>query len=136
MEKKTKKGIVIAVVVLLVVAGAFWAKGYYNDRYVASSFYYTQIPEDEVNEESWLVDADGVKQEKGKAYDLIGYDENGGTKEVYFKKSGSAKDYYAPGTYIKVSASKTITVGVEVVDETDVPQKALNQIQELGTRPQ
>lgn len=136
MEKKTKKGMVIAVVVLLVVAGAFWAKGYYNDRYVASSFYYTQIPEDEVNEESWLVDADGVKQEKGKAYDLIGYDENGGTKEVYFKKSGSAEDYYAPGTYIKVSASKTITVGVEVVDETDVPQKALNQIQELGTRPQ
>lgn len=136
MEKKTKKGIVIAVVVLLVVAGAFWAKGYYNDRYVASSFYYTQIPEDEVNEDSWLVDADSVKQEKGKAYDLIGYDENGGTKEVYFKKSGSAEDYYAPGTYIKVSASKTITVGVEVVDETDLPQKALNQIQELGTRPQ
>lgn len=136
MEKKTKKGIVIAVVVLLVVAGAFWVKGYYNDRYVASSFYYTQIPEDEVNEDSWLVDADGVKQEKGKAYDLIGYDQNGGTKEVYFKKSGSAEDYYAPGTYIKVSASKTITVGVEVVDETDVPQKALNQIQELGTRPQ
>lgn len=52
MEKKTKKGIVIAVVVLLVVAGAFWAKGYYNDRYVASSFYYTQIPKDEVNEDS------------------------------------------------------------------------------------
>ena len=140
MKKKTKKGIiiavVIAVVVLLVIAGAFWAKGYYNDRYVVSNFYYTQIPMDEVNEDSWLVDADGVKQEKGKEYDLIGYDENGEAKEVYFTKSGSAEDYYAPGTYIKVSASKTITVGVEVVDETDVPQAALNQIQELGTRPQ
>ena len=82
------------------------------------------------------MDADGVKQEKGKEYDLIGYDENGGAKEVYFKKTGSAEDYYAPGAYIKVSASKTITVGVEVVDETDVPQTALNQIQGLGTRPQ
>ena len=66
----------------------------------------------------------------------IGYDENGEAKEVYFTKSGSAEDYYAPGTYIKVSTSKTITVGLEVVDETDVPQAALNQIQELGTRPQ
>lgn len=96
MKKKTKKRIIIAAVVLLVIAGAFWAKGYYNDRYVASNFYYTQIPMDEVNEDSWLVDADGVKQEKGKEYDLIGYDENGEAKEVYFKKSGSAKDYYAP----------------------------------------
>ena len=43
-----KKKIIILAVVLLVVAGAFWAKGYYNDRYVVSSCYYTQIPEDEV----------------------------------------------------------------------------------------
>ena len=136
MKKKTKKGIIIAAFVLLVIAAAFWEKGYYNDGYVASNFYYTQIPMDEVNEDSWLVDADGVKQEKGKEYDLIGYDENGGAKEVYFKKTGSAEDYYAPGAYIKVSASKTITVGVEVGDETDVPQTALNQIQGLGTRPQ
>ena len=40
---------------ILVIAGAFWAKGYYNDRYVA--------PEAEANEDSWLVDADGVKQQ-------------------------------------------------------------------------
>lgn len=133
---KTIKGIIIAAVVLLGIAGAFWAKGYYNDHYVVSDYYYTQIPLDEVNEDSWLVDADGVKQEKGKQYDLIGYDENGESKEVYFSKTGSAEDYYAPGTYIKVSASKEITVGVEVVDETDVPQTALNQIQELGTRVQ
>lgn len=134
MEKK--KGMIVAAVALLVIAGALWAKAYYNARYVASGFYYTQIPTDEVNEDSWLVDADGVKQQQGKAYDLIGYDETGEAREVYFTKPGRAQDYYAPGTYIKVSASKTITVGVEVVDETDVPQAALNQIQELGTRPQ
>lgn len=129
-----KKKITILAAVLLIAAGAFWAKGYYNDRYVASNFYYTQIPEDEVHEDSWLLDADGVKQEKGKAYDLIGYDENGEAREVHFTKSGSAEDYYAPGTYIRVSASKTITVGVETVGKAEIPQEALRQIQELGTR--
>ena len=75
-----KKKILIIVAVILAIAGAFWAKGYYNDRYVASEVYYTQIPEDEVNEDSWLVDSDGVKQEKGKEYKLIGYYENGNEK--------------------------------------------------------
>ena len=129
-----KKKIVIFVVVLLVVVGAFWAKGYYNDRYVVSSCYYTQIPEDEVNEDSWLVDKDGAKQTKGKSYELMGYNEQGEQHEVYFTKSGSAEDYYAPGTYIKVSMSKTITLSVEVVEESSVPQIVLEKIQELGTR--
>ena len=129
-----KKKIVIFVVVLLVVVGAFWAKGYYNDRYVVSSCYYTQIPEDEVNEDSWLMDKDGVKQTKGKSYELMGYNEQGEQQEVYFTKSGSAEDYYAPGTYIKVSMSKTITLSVEVVEESSVPQIVLEKIQELGTR--
>ena len=129
-----KKKIIILAVVLLVVAGAFWAKGYYNDRYVVSDCCYTQIPKDEVNEDSWLVDKDGVKQAKGKSYELMGYNEQGEPCEVYFTKSGSAEDYYAPGTYIKISMSKTIPLGVEVVEESSVPQTALEKIQELGTK--
>lgn len=129
-----RKKVILLAVVLLVVAGAFWAKGYYNDRYVASDCYYTQIPQDEVNEDSWLVDKDGVKQAKGKSYELMGYNEQGEQKAVYFTKSGNAEDYYAPGTYIKVSMSKTITLGVAVVEEADVPQTALEKIQELGTK--
>ena len=129
-----KKKVVILVVVLLVVAGAFCAKGYYNDRYVVSDCYYTQIPEDEVNEDSWLVDKDGTKQAKGKSYELMGYNGQGERREVCFTKSGSAEDYYDPGTYIKVSMSKTITLGVEVVEESSVPQIALERIQERGTK--
>ena len=131
-----KKKIIIVIAVLLVIAGLFWTKGYYNDRYGASEFYYTQIPKDQVNEDSWLVDTNGIKQEKGKQYELIGYNKDGKDKEVYFKKYGSTEDYYVPGTYIKVISSKTITVGVEIIDEIDVPQEALNKIRELGTKLQ
>ena len=31
-----RKKLIILAVILLVVAGAFWAKGYYNDRYVVT----------------------------------------------------------------------------------------------------
>ena len=129
-----KKKIVILAAILLVVVGAFFAKGYYNDRYVVSDCYYTQVPEDEVNEDSWLVDKDGARQAKGRSYELMGYNEQGDQHEVYFTKSGGAENYYAPGTYIKVSMSKTITLGVEVVEESSIPQTALEKIQELGTK--
>ena len=125
-----KKKMTIIVVIILIVCGAFWTKGYYNDRYVVSDSFYTQIPLDEVNEDSWLLDADGVQQEKGKEYDLIGYNQEGEGREVSFKKSGTAEDYYAPGTYIKVNTSKTL----EVVEERNVPDTALDKISSLGTR--
>ena len=129
-----KKKIMIIVAAFLVIAGAFWAKGYYNDRYIVSEVYYTQIPEDEVNEDSWLVDSDGVKQEEGKEYKLMGYDENGNEKEVYFSIRGTSENYYAPETYIEVKSSKTIILEHAVVNESEVPQKALEQIKINGTR--
>lgn len=129
-----KKNLFILAVAIFLVAGAFWAKKYYNNRYMISDSYYTQIPEDEINEDSWLVDSDGVKQVKGKEYTLMGYNDRGKEREVYFTKTGSAEDYYAPGTYIKVDASKTLVVGLEVVDKVSVPQAALEKINTLGTK--
>lgn len=129
-----KKSIWILPLVVVFAAGAFWTKGYYNDRYVVSDYYYTQIPEDEMNEDSWLLDSDGAKQVKGKEYELVAYNAQGEEREVYFTKTGSAEDYYAPGTYIQVSTSKTLVAGVAVVNEEDVPPAALEQIDTLGTR--
>ena len=129
-----KKIISIIAVVIVIVLGAFWAKGYYNDRYVATESYYTQVPIDEVNKESWLVDANGVKQEKGKKYDLIGYDEQGNSKELNFVVRGTPENYYTPGTYIKVDSSKTITLGESIVEKQNVPEKALGKIEQQGTR--
>ena len=123
-----KKKIFLVACVLLLIAGAFWAKGYYTARYVASDFYYVQVPEGEPNEDSWLVDADGVKQVKGKAYDLIGYKAQGEDRELHFTQTGSAGDYYTPGTFLKIAASETIVVGVETVEKTAVPPAALDRL--------
>lgn len=122
------KKIGIIAVIVIIVCGAFWAKGYYNDRYVATDSFYTQIPLNEVNEDSWLLDSDGVKQEKGKEYKLMGYNKSGEQREVSFTQKGTAENYYAPGTYIKVDVSKTLEVGVGVVDKNSVPEKALEKI--------
>lgn len=129
-----KKKIMLLVAIIIIVAGVFWAKGYYNDRYVVSDSFYTQIPLDEVNEDSWLVDKDGVKQTKGKSYHLVAYNDAGEEREVSFSQKGTAKDYYAPGTYIKLNASKTLVVGLEVVDKSTVPQAALEKLHELGSK--
>ncbi len=129
-----KKTLGILIAVAIIVGGALWAKGYYNNRYVASETYYTQVPTDEVNKDSWLVNSEGEKQEKGKEYKLIGYDKEGNKREVDFTKRGTAKDYYAPGTYIKISASKTISLGETTINKEDVPAKALEKIEKEGTR--
>lgn len=130
---KTKK-LLILVLAVFVVAGAFWAKNYYNDRYMISDSFYTRIPEDEINEDSWLVDSHGARQVKGKEYTLMGYNDQGQEREVYFTKTGGKEEYYMPGSYIRVDTSKTLVVGLEVVDEMSVPEAALDKINTLGTK--
>ncbi len=129
-----KKTLGILIVLSIIVGGAVWAKGYYNNRYVASETYYTQVPSDEVIKDSWLVDSDGKKQDKGKRYKLIGYDKEGKKKDVDFSQRGTAKDYYAPGTYVKVKSSKTLDLSQVPVKKDDVPKKALEKIEKEGTR--
>lgn len=49
---------------------------------------------------------------------------------------GTAENYYAPGAYIQVKSSKTLILGNAPVEKSAVPQAALKQIQENGTRIQ
>lgn len=132
--KKAIKIVAIVAVVVIVLAGAFWAKGYYNDRYVTYDYYYTQIPLDEVNEDSWLLDDEGNPFTEGKTYELVGYNEKGEKRNVGFFARGSAEDYYDPGAYIKVEVSKTIELSETVVQENEVPEKALEIIKANGTK--
>ena len=80
-----------------------------------------------------MVNKNGARQAEGKSYELMGYNEQGEQREVYFAKSGSAEDYYAPGTYIKINTSKTIVLDVQVVESSSIPQPAMEKIRELGT---
>lgn len=124
MKKIIRNVIVLGIVVLV----AFWAKGYYNDRYVIADSFYTQIPLNEVNEDSWLLDSNGNPVEEGKRYSLMGYNQSGMPREVSFTKRGKAEDYYAPGTYIRVDVSKTLEIGLDIVQKQDVPEKALEYL--------
>lgn len=135
MKKKKGKWIIVVLIISVIVLGAIWAKGYYNDRYVESDTYYTQIPLDEKNDKTeWIKDDKGNDAEKGKEYELIGYNDKGESREVSFFKKGEAKDYYSPGIYIKCSTSKTVVTGMSVVDEKEVPKQALEKIKSNGTR--
>ncbi|WP_270942799.1 YxeA family protein [Romboutsia lituseburensis] len=129
-----KKIICTLLGIVIILAGASWTKEYSDNRYTVSNSYYTQIPSDEVNEDSWLLDMKGKKQELGKEYYLIVYDKEGNKREVSFSKKGKAKDYYAPGTYIKVDTSKTISLKESIVNKEEVPSKALENIEKLGTK--
>ncbi len=64
----------------------------------------------------------------------MGYTEQGEPCEVYFTRSGSAEDYYAPGTYIKISMSKTITLGVEVVEEPFCSADSVGENSRVGNQ--
>ena len=58
------------------------------------------------------------------------YEDKQGNKRAFsFSKQGTAKDYYAPGSYIKISASKTISLGETTINKEDVPAKALEKIE-------
>lgn len=50
-------------------------------------------------------------------------------KKKFIKKIGTSKDYYAPGTYIKINMSNTISLGANPITKQDVPSKALKKIE-------
>lgn len=134
MTKKNMRTVLFGLVALFLVMVAFWAKGYYNDTYAISDVYYTQVPLDEVNETEWLTDDKGNRMEKGKQYELVAFNSKGESRTVEFFVQGEAEDYYAPGTYIKCSTSKTRVIESGVVKEEAVAAKALELIKTSGTR--
>ena len=89
---------------------------------------------DEVKLESGLVVADGVPQAPALEYQLRAYNDRGEAREVTFTQSGSAGDYYDPGTWLALQTSPTLVVGVSTTEEAQVPATAREKILDQGTR--
>lgn len=138
MRKKVdmRKKIWLVILVVAIVGVIIWGKSYYDSAYVVSDIFYTQVPLDEINSESYMTDMNGnvLKDQPGKEYDLYGYNEDGVCRNVYFSAIGTSENYYKPGTYLLVEASERSCLTVKTVTKEQIPEKAFKQIEKNGTR--
>jgi len=128
--KKNKVVLWIAVVAVVVVvaAVAVWGKQYYENRYVGSD-YYTMIPLDYDMTPEMMYDMAGEEAGLGRYFVLTAYNDQGEAKTVEFKVMGDdSAQYPQPGTYLRVNASNQLVVGWNIIDESSVPEKALDKI--------
>lgn len=129
-----KRSLIIGLIAVVVigVAGALWAKNYYDSRYVGHDFY-TVVPADEPVALGDLLDADGNPADTGYPYSLVGYDNDLNRRVLEFDKRADSDDgLYQPGTYLKVSASKQIVLNEAVVNESEVPAEILEKLNTEG----
>ena len=127
MEKrKTLRIVVIALVAIVVVAGALWGRQYYNDRYVSSD-YYAMVPPGYDATPGSLLSMNGDEMGPGVEFELTAYDESGAAREVSIRVYSVESDFYrgeempAPGDFLLVKASKQIVTGWAITDESQLP---------------
>jgi len=134
MSKKPFFWIILAAVVALLIVGVVWGKQYYDDRYVGSD-YYAVVPLD--HDMTSIPHGDPNDKEKpvGIDYKLTAYNDKGEAKQVTFTVFDPDSPYNhgevqpQPGTYLKISASKTIVVGWSTTSEESIPKIALEKIE-------
>jgi len=114
----------------LLIALTFWAKRYYDYRYALEDHYYTVVPLDYDITPQWANDADGQPVERVIYYDLTCYNADGEARQLTGRVRVEMADPYLPGTYLCFSASKQHVIGQRILDESDVPAKAMAKIKE------
>jgi uncharacterized protein YxeA len=132
-KRKTKRWIIIGIVVVIAAAGIFAAKRYYDDRYVGTPYYtmvptdYNVTPEDIYSDSNELIDP-------GVTFELVAYNAAGESKTVTFTvfapedPTTAREPMPKPGDYLVISASATIVVGWEFTTQSEIPQAALARI--------
>lgn len=128
-----KKKIIIIILTLFIGFLVLKGKEYYNDRYVEDSIYYVYVPQSQSIEIEDLKDSSGNVVDKGKNYSFIGLNEKGEKKKLEFSYSTEdSKKLIQPGSYLKISSSKTIVLGQEVILESQVPVQIFDEILTLS----
>ncbi|MDR2492076.1 MAG: YxeA family protein [Coriobacteriales bacterium] len=128
--KKPLVFILIGVIIVLLVAGAIWLKGYYDERYALDENYYTVVPLDYKISTYDALDSEGNVRGLKSTYLLTGYSADGIKKELEFDVLVDMHELYPPGTFIKVSVSKQGVIGKEALAESDVPATARAKLSE------
>jgi uncharacterized protein (TIGR01655 family) len=130
-KKSKKKHFKIIIVILIAVPlalGTLWFKQYYDNRYVLDDYYYTIVPLDYDITPTTMYNSNGADMGLEKVYDLICYNADGNEKKLEFRARLDFQELYPPGTYVRVSVSKTMVLQQNALDESDVPEKALEMI--------
>lgn len=128
MKKKPILWIIVAVVIAVVIGAAIWGRDYYMDRYVGSD-YYTRVPLDHDMTPQPIYDMKGEPVgEEGVPLKLMACNENGESRLVEFTVRLDVDPLPEPGTYLRVAASEQIVVDWGMIEESDVPAAALQQI--------
>lgn len=121
-----KKRLIIIGIAVVAIFGVVKAKEYYDSRYVTDGIYYIKVPSNQSMDLEDILDSNGKVVDKGKSYTFTGYDENGKSMELFFTFITDNKvKLLKPGQYVKVKASKTISLGEEIINEADVPESVL-----------
>jgi len=127
MEKRklNLKVILIAIpVAAALIAGVLWAQKYYNNRYAFEGCYYGVVPLDYDLTPS--IAEDGM--ELVTYYNLTFYNADGEARELEGRVRTNMHDLYPPGTFLEFSVSKQLVIGQRAIDESGVPEKALEKI--------
>ena len=120
-----KKKIVKVIILALLVGGFTKGKAYYEDRYLGQT-YYGKIPEDQ--DMTYKMQYSDDKKPIGPAisYELDVYNDKEKRRVSFERYRGS--DYFKPGDYIEVSASRQISLGEKLVDKKQISEELLRKI--------
>jgi uncharacterized protein YxeA len=129
-KRKTIKIIVVILIAVPLALGTLWFKQYYDNRYVLDDYYYTIVPLDYDITPTIMRNSDGADMGLERVYDLVCYNADGQEKKLEFRARMDFQELYPPGTYVRVSVSKTTVLQQNALDESDVPEKALEMIKE------
>ena len=136
-KQKPKVNIIIIIAAVLfaipVIVGVLWFKQYYDNRYVLDDYYYTIVPLDYDFTPARMYNTDGGHMGYEKEYELICYNADGKEKELKFRAMLHFQELYPPGTYVRVSVSKTTVLRQNALAEADIPEAALQKIKENFT---